>query len=313
LDLDRTQDKPRKRRSELSPRTGQHHFAVGRNPVSAGRSLVGDDDRASLLRQSIRARQLVLEMIQRAGSGHVGSSLSCVDIVSTLKFSEMNWSARSDRRDSDVFVLSKGHAVPAWYAALMVSGELSTKHLGSLRKIDSPLQGHPDRVRNSLVDVSTGALGQGLSVAIGRAQAKKLKGQRSYVYCLLGDGECQEGQIWEAVMFAGVRRVGNLIAFIDLNQSQNDGSVHEVLDAGPLAPKLGAFGWHVQTVDGHSHWQLRDAARAAREETRRPSVIIARTRKGYINAATVACQGKHSGSLTPEEVQQFSDLLEAAL
>lgn len=267
-------------------------------------------DGLSPRQQSARARQLLLEMIQRAGSGHIGSSLSCVDIISTLKFSEMNWTAGSDRSDSDVFILSKGHAVPAWYAVLMVSGELSTKYLGSLRKIDSPLQGHPDRVRNSLVDVSTGALGQGLSVAIGRAHAKKIKGQQAYVYCILGDGECQEGQIWEAVMLAGALGVGNLIAFIDLNQSQNDGSVHEVLDIGPLAPKLAAFGWHVQIVDGHCHWELSDATQAARAETSRPSVVIARTRKGYIDDDTVACQGKHSGSLTTEEFQQFSELLE---
>jgi transketolase len=252
-------------------------------------------------------------MIQRAGSGHIGSSLSCVDIITTLKFSEMNWTAGRDRCDSDVFVLSKGHAVPAWYAVLMVSGELQTKYLGSLREIDSPLQGHPDHVRNSLVDVSTGALGQGLSVAAGRALAKKMKGQQSYVYCLLGDGECQEGQIWEAVMFAGALGVGNLIAFIDLNQSQSDGPVEEVLDVGPLGPKLAAFGWHVQIVDGHCHRELHDAALAAREDTSRPSVIIARTRKGYINANTVACQGKHDGSLTPEQFRQFIQLLEARL
>jgi transketolase len=262
---------------------------------------------------SVRARQLLLEMIKRAGSGHIGSSLSCVDIISALKFSEMNWTAGRDRCDSDVFVLSKGHAAPAWYAVLMISGELSTEYLGSLRRIDSPLQGHPDRVRNHLVDVSTGALGQGLSVAIGRAYAKKMNAQRSYVYCLIGDGECQEGQIWEAVMFAGARGVGNLIAFIDLNQSQNDGPVHEVLDIGSLAPKLGAFGWHVQIVDGHCHRELHDAVRTARAQTGQPSAIIARTRKGYIDATTIACQGEHSGSLTPEEVRQFTELLEAAL
>jgi transketolase len=272
---------------------------------------VSDIDMRRLRQQSTRTRQLLLEMIQRAGSGHIGSSLSCVDIMCTLKFGEMNWTAGRDRRNSDVFVLSKGHAVPAWYAVLMVSGELPLTYLRSLRQIDSPLQGHPDRVRNTLVDVSTGALGQGLSVAIGRACAKKMKGQRSYVYCLLGDGECQEGQIWEAVMFAGARGVGNLIALIDLNRSQNDGPAQEVLDIGPLAPKLSAFGWHVQTVDGHCHWELRNAARAARKETGRPSAIIARTRKGYINATTVACGGKHSGSLTPEEVRQLSELLEA--
>ena len=268
---------------------------------------------ASSWEQSVRARQLLLEMIQRADSGHIGSSLSCVDIISVLKFGEMDWIAGRDRCNSDVFVLSKGHAAPAWYAVLMVSGELSMEYLGSLRKIDSPLQGHPDRIRNSLVDVSTGGLGQGLSVAIGRACAKKMKGQRSYVYCLIGDGECQEGQIWEAVMFAGARGVSNLIAFIDCNQSQSDGPVQEVLDIGPLAPKLSAFGWHVQLVNGHCHQELHDAAQAARAETRRPSAIIARTRKGHVDATTVACQGKHSGSITSEEVQQFTELLEATL
>lgn len=288
---------------KVRTRTREHLYVVGRGPAD-------DIDLARLRRKSAKARQLLLEMIQRAGSGHIGSSLSCVDIVSTLKFSEMNWAAARDRRDSDVFVLSKGHAVPAWYAVLMVSGELPIRHLGSFRQIDSPLQGHPDRVRNGLVDVSTGALGQGLSAAIGRACGKKMKGQRSYVYCLLGDGECQEGQVWEAVMFAGARGVGNLIAFIDFNQSQNDGPAEQVLDIGPLGPKLSAFGWHVQVVDGHSHRELRDATRAARKETERPSAIIARTRKGHIDGTTVACQGQHSGSLTPEEFQQLSELLE---
>jgi transketolase len=297
------QDALGKRRTGLSPRSRDYGFTAGRGPVS-------DIDARRLRQQSARTRQLLLEMIQRAGSGHIGSSLSCVDIMCTLKFSEMNWSAARDRRDSDVFVLSKGHAVPAWYAVLMVSGELSLTYLRSLRQIDSPLQGHPDRVRNGLVDVSTGALGQGLSVAIGRAYAKKMKRQPSYVYCLLGDGECQEGQIWEGVMFAGARGVGNLIALIDLNRSQNDGPAQEVLDIGPLAPKLSAFGWHVQTVDCHCHSELRNAVRAARMETSRPSAIIARTRKGYINASSVACQGKHSGSLTAEEIQKFSELLE---
>lgn len=114
-------------------------------------------------------------------------------------------------------------------------------------------------------------------------------------------------------MFAGARRVGNLIAFIDLNQSQSDGPVQEVLDIGALAPKLAAFGWHVKMVDGHCHQELREAVRSARAETGRPSVIIARTRKGYIDSDTIACQGEHSGSLTPEEVQQFTELLEATL
>ena len=259
------------------------------------------------------ARLLVLQMINEAGSGHIGSSLSCLDIMSVLRFEQMNWSADRDRSNTDVFILSKGHAVPAWYATLMVSGELPMRLVHSLRQIDSPLQGHPDRVHNPLMDASTGALGQGLSMAIGRSFAKRLKGQESYVYCLLGDGECQEGQVWEAAMLAGARRVGNLIAFVDHNQGQNDGSTSEVMGTGPIATKMAAFGWHVQTIDGHSHDNIRTAVEAAKRETGRPSIIIANTRKGYLSPTTSALNGAHSGSLTPSEYDEFTALLSEAL
>ena len=206
-------------------------------------------------------------MIYRAGSGHAGSSLSCVDIISVLKFDQMRCPAGSPSSDRDVFVLSKGHAAPAWYAALIVGGDLPASEAGTLRAIDSRLQGHPDRTRLDLVDVSSGALGQGLSMALGRARGKRLKGQDSVVYCLLGDGECQEGQVWEALLYAGAHRVSNLVAIIDYNNSQSDGELDGVLPLQPLPDKLAAFGWHVQEVDGHSHRDLREAVRAARRDT----------------------------------------------
>lgn len=254
-------------------------------------------------------RLAVLEMIYEAGSGHIGSSLSCVDIICVLKFNVMNWNAETSRMDSDVFVLSKGHAVPAWYAALIVAGDLEEDDLRTLREIDSRLQGHPDRTRCDLVDVSTGALGQGLSVALGRAQAKRLKAQDSFVYCVVGDGECQEGQIWEAAMYAGARKVSNIVLFVDHNKRQSDGPVDEVLPIGRLADKFRAFGWSVQEIDGHDHEAIRDAIGAARENAAQPSAIVAHTVKGHLGPGRVLLNGSHSGTLSPEEFRLASDYL----
>ncbi|HEV8560485.1 MAG TPA: transketolase [Actinophytocola sp.] len=259
-----------------------------------------------------QSRQVLLEMIYHANSGHVGSSLSCVDILSVLKFDQMNWSGSVPRTESDVFVLSKGHAVPAWYAALIVSGELEADHTKTLRTIDSQLQGHPDRRRCDLVDVSTGALGQGLSISLGRAQAKRLKGQDCYVYCVAGDGETQEGQVWEALMYAGVREVANLILFVDYNRSQNDGAVDEILPLHPLVEKFAAFRWHVQEIDGHAHAEIRDAIINAKRNASQPSVIIARTRKGHLGEDRVVLNGSHGGTLSADEFRQAIDYLRAA-
>jgi transketolase len=256
-----------------------------------------------------RCRQVLLEMIYLADSGHVGSSLSCVDILSVLKFDQMDWEAMRSRVDSDVFVLSKGHAVPAWYAALIVSGELDRACVSTLRTLDSELQGHPDRNRCDLVDVSTGALGQGLSIGVGRAEAKRLKGQNSYVYCVVGDGEIQEGQVWEALMYAGVRHVSNLVLFVDYNRSQNDGALDEIMSLHPLSEKIESFRWHVQEVDGHSHAALRDAVIAAKNNGTQPSAIIAYTRKGYLGRDRVLLNGAHGGSLTLEEFEQAIEFL----
>lgn len=259
-----------------------------------------------------RSKLTLLDMIYRAGSGHVGSSLSCIDLISVLKFDQMNWRGSRPRQDSDVFVLSKGHAVPAWYAALIVAGELDEKEAGTLRRIDSRLQGHPDRRYLELVDVSTGALGQGLSIALGRAEAKRLKRQDSYVYCLVGDGELQEGQVWEAMMYAGVRRLPNVVVLVDHNQSQNDGRLDEVMPVRSLAHRMQSFRWHVQEIDGHSHAAILDAVLNAKADGGRPSAIVAHTRKGHLGGDRSVLNGAHGGTLGPEEYAQATEFLVAA-
>lgn len=275
-------------------------------------AVAGPAERADVVRiarLATRCRLVQLEMIHRAGSGHAGSSLSCTDIISVLKFDQMDWSA--DRSTGDVFVLSKGHAAPAWYAALIIDGDLPPEEVGTLRALDSRLQGHPDRTRLGLVDVSTGALGQGLSVAVGRALARRLHGRDSTVYCLLGDGECQEGQVWEAFLYAGAHRVSGLVAVIDHNRSQSDGAVDDILPLRPLSDKLRAFGWHVAQVDGHDHGELRDALRE--REPDRPSAIIAHTRKGRLGPGRVLCGGSHSDLPSAAEYAAAVDYLETLL
>jgi transketolase len=284
-----------------------------------GTRVAGDAEVARIAALANRCRLVLLDMIYRAGSGHAGSSLSCVDIISVLKFDQLRGPAgarsaglaRTDRDDRDVFVLSKGHAAPAWYAALIVGGDLPASEAGTLRAIDSRLQGHPDRTRLDLVDVSSGALGQGLSMALGRARGKRLKDQDSVVYCLLGDGECQEGQVWEALLYAGAHRVSNLVAIIDHNKSQSDGELDDVLPLRPLPDKLAAFGWQVQEVNGHSHGDLREAIRAARWDTTRPSVIIAHTRKGWLGRGRILLDGSHSAVPSAADYAQAVAFLEA--
>lgn len=255
-------------------------------------------------------RAVALRMIHDAGSGHIGSSLSAVDIMAVLRFDQMRWSQGPER---DVFVLSKGHAAPAWYAALIVGGDLDAELASTLRAIDSPLQGHPDRTRCAFVDVSTGALGQGLSVAIGRAQGRQLRDDGGHVYCLTGDGECQEGQVWEALMYAGARGVTNLTLIIDANGRQSDGTVDATVPLERLTDKLTAFHWSVREVDGHSHQALRTALSAARRERGKPTAIIARTRKGYIGPGRgELLDGSHSGLLDRGEFLDTLHYLETA-
>ncbi|MBQ3081583.1 MAG: transketolase [Clostridia bacterium] len=233
-----------------------------------------------LAERAAKMRCLIVKALHGAGSGHPGGSLSCTDIVTYLYFDKMNVSPETAKNpDRDRFVMSKGHAAPALYAALAMRGFFEEEHLWSLRKVDGMLQGHPDRHING-VDMSTGSLGQGISAACGIALAGKADGKDYRVYTILGDGEIQEGQVWEAAMFAAHYKLDKLTAFVDYNGLQIDGDVHKVMNPSPIEDKFAAFGWHVQTIDGHSFEEIDKAVTAAEAVTDKPSVIVCRTVKG---------------------------------
>jgi transketolase len=220
-----------------------------------------------------RIRLKALTAIHKAGSGHPGASLSAADILTALYFHNMDIT-------DDRFILSKGHAAPALYATFNELGWISEEVLMSLRQIDSPCQGHPDRKALTCINAGTGALGQGLSIAIGYAEAFRLKGHNDHVYCLLGDGECQEGQVWEAAMYAGTRQLTNLCAIIDSNKFQNENSCAKTLDMGNIGDKWKAFGWHVREGDGHDFNFLKSALDIGRNVTFKPTLVVANTIKG---------------------------------
>ncbi len=239
-------------------------------------------DTASIVHNCRAMRRDIVEMIAAAGSGHPGGSLSAVEIVAALYFGIMKHDpARPDWVERDRFVLSKGHAAPVLYAALAESGYFPRAEIPTLRKLGSRLQGHPDARKLAGVEVSTGSLGQGLALANGMALALRLDGNAEpTVFCLLGDGELQEGEVWEAAMFAAHNRLGNIVAIVDLNGLQIDGPTCDVMDLGDVPAKFAAFGWHVLTCDGHSIHELLDALKAAREYGEGPTVLVARTMKG---------------------------------
>ncbi len=228
----------------------------------------------------------ILEMLCEAKSGHPGGSLSMIDLLTALWFSEMKGvdSAKALAVDRDHFILSKGHGVPALYAILAKKGFIEEKELMTLRKTGSRLQGHPDRVRMPIVEASTGSLGQGLSVAQGMAMGLKLDGKKGRVFCVLGDGEIQEGQVWEAALSASKYKLSNLCAILDANNGQIDGPVSEVMPLEPVRGKWESFGWKVVEIDGHNM----DAILGAYADFRKhhesgattPFFIIARTVKG---------------------------------
>ncbi len=226
-------------------------------------------------------RKLSVEMTAVAQSGHTSSALSCAEILACLYFSELrlNWADPEDP-DRDRFVLSKGHGCPALYAALALRGLIPVEELWTFRKLGSRLQGHPDRVKLPWVEVPTGSLGQGLSVGMGMALAARLDGRSYRVYVLLGDGECQEGQVWEAAMSAAHYRLDNLTAIVDRNGIQQSARTEDLCSLEPLEAKWAAFGWWARRVDGHSIPQVLEALEAAREVHGRPQVITADTRKG---------------------------------
>ncbi len=238
-------------------------------------------DPAELREIARQLRVTILKMIHKAQSGHTGSSLSCIDILVCLYFSEMRYySFEPHWAGRDRFVLSKGHAAPALYAVLHRCGYITQRDLDRLRQLSSILQGHPDSRRCPGVEASSGSLGQGLSVAHGMALALREHTDKPRVYVLLGDGELQEGQVWEAAMSAAHRRTANLCAFIDANGLQIDGSVDRIKKVDPLIDKFAAFGWNSFEIDGHNMEAILDALDKARACADRPTAIIARTIKG---------------------------------
>lgn len=235
-------------------------------------------DIKKLKEQSKKSAELVLKMIYEAKSGHPGSSLSTIDILTTLFFSQMNIKNQNDP-NRDRFILSKGHAVPALYATLAYLGFFAPEETLSLRKLNSPFQGHPDRVRLPIVEASTGSLGQGLSIAIGLSLSARLSKKNSRIYCLIGDGETQEGQIWEAILYAGNRKLDNLCVILDWNKYQIDGKVSDIMSLDPIKDKFKAFKWNVIKVQGHNISAMIKAFQKAKSANK-PTIIIADTIKG---------------------------------
>lgn len=226
-------------------------------------------------------RQEIVKMVAEASSGHPGGSLSAADILAYLYFHEMNIDPQNPNEPNrDRFVLSKGHASPVLYAALAEKGFFPKEELASFRKLNSRLQGHPSKKSLPGVDMSTGSLGQGLSAASGMALAAKLDKKDYRVYALLGDGEIQEGMIWEAAMSTSHFQLDNLTAFLDYNGLQIDGSTSEVMDPNPLDAKFRAFNWHVIMIDGHDFQQINQAIEEAKQTKGKPTMIIAKTIKG---------------------------------
>ncbi len=247
-------------------------------------------------------RKSIVEMVHSASSGHPGGSLSSVELVSYLYFKEMNIDDANDE-NRDRFILSKGHAAPVLYAALAEKGFIEKSSLVTLRQIDSKLQGHPDMKKIKGVEVSTGSLGQGLSIANGMAMGLKVDNKDNKIFVLLGDGELQEGMVWEAAMFAGHNKLDNVTAIIDFNGLQIDGKNDEVVRVEPLDEKWHAFGWHVIKIDGHDYNQIERAFEESKKIVDKPVVIIAKTIKGKGVSFMENNAGWHGKAPNAEELE----------
>jgi transketolase len=223
----------------------------------------------------------ILQMVHAAGSGHPGGSLSAIDLVAALYGHVLRHDpAKPEWPDRDRFVLSKGHGVPALYAVLAHHGYFPRQALATLRQLGSPLQGHPVAHTAPGVEACTGSLGQGLSIALGMALAARLDGSERMAFCMLGDGEIQEGQVWEAAMAAGRYAADGLVAILDFNKGQLDGTLAEIMPLDPVDTKWESFGWLVRRIDGHDHGAILDAYDWARQREQQPKLIVADTVKG---------------------------------
>ena len=234
-----------------------------------------------LAKIACNVRMGIIEGTFNAKSGHPGGSLSITEIITYLYFKEMNINpAEPTACNRDRFVLSKGHAAPALYSVMANRGYFPIEELKTLRKVDSRLQGHPSMNYLPGVDISSGSLGQGISAACGMALGAKLKGDAFRVYTILGDGEIEEGQVWEAAMYAAAKKLDNLVAFVDNNNLQIDGTVEEVNSPYPIPEKFAAFGWNVIEIDGHNYDEIEAALSEAKATKGKPTAIIATTTKG---------------------------------
>lgn len=260
---------------------------------------------AVIREKALVMRRNIVKMLGAAGSGHPGGSLSAADIVAALYFWEMNIDPENPAHpDRDRFVLSKGHAAPVLYAALAEKGYFSETGLQTLRQMGSPLQGHPDMNKLPGVEACTGSLGQGVSWAVGMALAGKLDKKPYRVYSLLGDGELEEGLVWEAAMAAAHYKLDNLLIFLDHNGLQIDGPIKQVMSPEPIGDKFRAFGWEVIAIDGHDYRQIMEALNTGRETKGRPTAIIAETVKGKGVSFMENRAEWHGTAPNPEQVQQ---------
>lgn len=265
--------------------------------------MINDDIVKILEKKAKIIRKHVINMICSAGSGHPGGSLSCADILTVLYFHIMRHDQLNPKWENrDRFILSKGHAAPVLYATLAESGYFPIEDLSSLRKIGSLLQGHPD-YRIPGVEVSTGSLGQGLSIACGIAYRGKIDKKNFRVYTLLGDGECNEGQIWEAAMFASHYKLDNIIAIIDRNYFQIDGSTEDIMQLEPLVLKWKSFGWYVIEIDGNKISEIIMAINDVKMIKGIPTVIVAKTIKGKGISFLESNNEFHGKALNKEETE----------
>lgn len=249
-------------------------------------------------------RKDVVKMVHLAGDGHPGPALSIADIVATLYFHEMKIDPNNpDWPQRDRFILSKGHSCPIVYAALAKRGYFSPEILPSLRQLGSILQGHPDMKKTPGIDMTTGSLGHGIPIGSGMAAAGRLSGDDFWVYVITGDGELNEGIVWEAAQSAVHQKLGHLIAFVDFNGFQSGGTLDEVSGLSTISAKFDVFGWHCQEIDGHNFHEILNAIDAAQQETERPSVIVARTVKGKGVPFMEGDNSWHKRVPTAEEVE----------
>ncbi len=265
-------------------------------------------------RIAAKIRVDIIKEVSSAGSGHPGGSLSAADIVTALYFHEMNIDPANPKMEGrDKFVLSKGHAGPVQYAALAERGYFPKEDLLTLRKLGSKLQGHPSLGKVPGIEMSTGSLGQGISVSVGMALANKLDKSEARVYTLLGDGELEEGLVWEAAMSAAHYKLDNLVAIVDWNGLQIDGKNEDVMNVAPITDKFAAFGWNVLSIDGHDFAEIFDAFSKARACKGRPTVIVAKTHKGKGVSFMEDQAGWHGKAPNAEETEKALAELTAVL